>query len=163
MPTGNVPRYQSKYWWLLVRYRKKRLAELMPDGKVTSHFRYIEFYTKDGTPFPVKALPGLRAHCERFLEPMREEFGPCYILSGYRHEKYNRQIGGVANSRHIWDRYPTSTATDVMFRDSDVFDWAGVAREIRRKTGGTGGIGIYPTKGFLHLDSREYKADWSGR
>lgn len=144
--------------WRKVQLRRRT----KPDGKVSPHFRHIEFWCKDGTPIPVKALPGIRKHCARFLEPMRAKFGPCTVMSGYRHERYNASIGGAKDSQHDWDKHPDGTATDIIFARGNPEAWAKEAREIRARTGGTGGIGVYPNSGFVHLDSRGYKADWRG-
>lgn len=144
-------------------YRKTVLRrKLGPKGLVSVHFRHIEFWTKDGTPIPIKSIEGLKKHCQRFLEPMRAKFGPCTVMSGYRHERYNRSIGGATDSRHDWDKHPTSVATDLIFAKGTPDDWGKFASQLRTATGGKGGIGIYPTQGFIHVDSRDYKADWRG-
>lgn len=143
-------------------WRRRKLARILPDGKVSPHFRYQEFACRDGTPIPVKAVPGLKKHCVRFLEPMRAKFGACHVVSGYRHERYNASIGGAKDSQHDWDKHPTGNATDLIFASGRPVDWAAYARELRKKTGGTGGIGTYPKQGFVHVDSRASQADWSG-
>lgn len=142
-------------WW-----RKRTLKKRLPNGRVSPHFRHIEFWTHDGTPIPVKAIPGLRAHVLRFLEPMRVRFGPCTVMSGYRHKRYNLSIGGATDSQHDWDKHPRGVATDVIFATGTPVEWAQAARALRVHSGGTGGIGVYPRSGFLHIDSREYRADW---
>jgi uncharacterized protein YcbK (DUF882 family) len=148
----------------LKAWRRWRLKRLLPDGKVSPHFRYAEFATKDGTPIPVRALPGLRELCRDFLEPMRERFGPAHVMSGYRHRAYNAKIGGARNSFHIWDEHPTDCASDVIFATGTPDEWGEEARELRaRKRGGRGGVGVYPWHGFIHMDVREYQADWRGR
>jgi hypothetical protein len=143
-------------------YRRTQLRRRLRDGRVSPHFRAIEFATKDGSPIPIRALPGIKRHANRFLEPMRARFGPCHVVSGYRHKAYNRSIGGATDSRHDWDRHPDATATDLVFADGTPEQWAAELRRLRAQTGGTGGIGVYPRSGFVHVDSRPYAADWSG-
>ena len=41
--------------------------------------------------------------CNTYLEPMRKKFGVARVLSGYRHELYNRLIGGARHSQHIYE------------------------------------------------------------
>lgn len=145
---------------VLRAFRRHKLAQMYPNGKVSAHFRYQEFATKDGTPIPIKACPGLEKHCRRFLEPMRRRFGACHVLSGYRHERYNISIGGAVDSRHDWDKHPDATATDLTFANGTPAEWGAYAAEIR--SGGGGGIGVYRKQGFVHIDSRRQRADWVG-
>lgn len=145
-------------------YRKSWLKrKLGKSAKVSAHFTHYEFWTKDGTPIPIKAVPALKIHCKTFLEPMRARFGPCHATSGYRHESYNRKIKGASDSRHDWDKHPTAVATDVSFATGTPVEWGEYARELRaRANGGRGGIGVYTRSGFIHIDSRNYRADWHG-
>lgn len=147
--------------WLRA-WRKRELARRLPTGMVSTHFRHVEFWCKDGTPIPTKAIPGLQAHCRRFLEPMRAKFGPCTVMSGYRHERYNRSIGGAPNSQHDWDKHPTGVATDLIFARGTVDDWGREAKRLRNLSGGAGGIGLYHRQRFIHIDSRPTRADWTG-
>ena len=116
-------------------WRKRRLKKLHPDGRLTAHFRYTEFYCRDGTPYPVNVDPELKKHVQRFLEPMRKKFGACHVLSAYRHTRYNASIGGAKASQHDYDERD-GTATDLMFARGTVQQWAAEARAIRAKTGG---------------------------
>ena len=89
-------------------------------------------------------------------------FGTCIILSGYRHELYNRRIGGARHSQHIYEQSFESVAADVKFRKGTPAQWAAYARGLRGKMGGKGGVGRYDRLGFVHVDNRGWKADWSG-
>jgi hypothetical protein len=41
--------------------------------------------------------------------------------------------------------------------------WAAFARGLRAsKNNGNGGVGRYDHSGFVHVDNRGYKADWTG-
>lgn len=149
-------------WATLRAWRRAELRRLCPNGKVSPHFRYIEFATKDGTPIPVLALPGLRRLCHAVLEPLREIYGPAYISSGYRHYHYNASIGGASDSRHVWDKRPAEPATDVIFARGTPEQWAQTAAGLMRKNGVGGGIGTYRVLGFVHLDQRRAADRWSG-
>lgn len=149
-------------WTALRRWRTSELRRLMPAGKVSTHFRYVEFCTKDGTPIPTLAVPGLRRLCTILLEPLRAEFGPCYVTSGYRHHAYNRSIGGATDSRHVWDKRPLEPAVDVTFARGTPAQWAQRAEELLRGQRIGGGVGTYSALGFVHLDLRSVHARWAG-
>lgn len=154
--------FGTSKWAALKAWRRSELKRLMPDGKVSEHFRYIEFYTKDGTPIPTLAVPGLQRICRLMLEPLRAEFGACYVTSGYRHFHYNRSIGGASDSRHVWDKRPNEVAVDVTFAHGNPDAWARAADGLldARKIGG--GLGTYRNLGFIHIDLRPHAARWSG-
>lgn len=61
----------------------------------TSH-RYI-----DNTA-PDQIVERLRRLCELYLEPVRAEFGPLWITSGYRCPELNAVIGGSKTSAHMY-------------------------------------------------------------
>jgi uncharacterized protein YcbK (DUF882 family) len=51
---------------------------------------------------PAEAEENLMALVENVLEPAREKLGGAIIVnSGYRCERHNRDVGGVANSQHL--------------------------------------------------------------
>ena len=64
-------------------------------------------------------LSNLEALCNNVLEPLRSEFGPVKISSGYRSPQLNRVIGGAANSQHT-----TGEAADIEVLDVDNCDLA---------------------------------------
>lgn len=133
--------------------------------QLTKNFNIKEFDTKDGTKVPAKYEGQVKRLCEWFLEPMRKKFGACVVLSGYRHEAYNRAIGGARFSFHVYDdRLPREgVAADVLFAKGNPKEWASYARRLRaRNRKGLGGVGYYPNSGFVHVDSRDYKSDWTG-
>ena len=157
-----MPPFNSRAWRKLMRYRRRELKRRYPNGKVSAHFTYAEFFTHDGTPIPIRALPGLVALCRDYLEPMRKTFGGCTVLSGYRHRAYNASIGGAVNSEHIWDETPESVASDLRFTKGSPALWAAEARKIRAELKKGGGVGQYDRSGFTHVDNRTYNADWQG-
>lgn len=107
----------------------------------------------------------MRFLCHTFLEDMRERFGRCTILSGFRTPSWNTHVGGASQSFHVYIRRDPGegVAADCRFERGTPEDWARYANRLRsEKRGGKGGIGVYPTKGFVHLDTRDVKADWAG-
>ena len=133
------------------------------NNTISQHFKASEFYCHDGSAPPTLARPGMQALARVFLEPMREHFGTCYILSGYRHELYNQAIGGARFSQHVYEQSFEAVATDLRFAKGTPAQWAAYARGLRSKSaGGRGGVGRYDQAGFVHVDNRSYKADWSG-
>lgn len=136
----------------------------MHDTQLSPNFKLSEFNTRDGTPVPASHIGALRYLCREFLEPMRAKYGPCTIHSGYRHANYNRRIGGARNSFHIYDQHPShDVAADVSFRRGSVRGWRWKANQLLyRKRRGKGGLGYYPQGGFIHIDTRDYRARWNG-
>ena len=157
-----LPPKGSLAWRRLMRYRQRELKRRYPNGKISPHFSYSEFFTHDGTPIPIKALPGIEKLIRDYLGPMRARFGSCTVLSGYRHRAYNRSIGGALHSQHIWDETPESVACDLRFAKGNPSEWSAYAKKLRAKHGRGGGIGTYTRSGFTHVDNRPYNADWSG-
>ena len=126
--------------------------------RLSPHFTIEEFDCKDAarTRVPAAAIPALKELCVHLLEPLREKYGPCTITSGYRTVSHNRAQGGVPDSQHIYEKSPGSVAADVKFRDGTVAEWARSARwriENKPRWSGRGGIGDYPSDGFIHVDS----------
>ena len=121
-------------------------------GDLTPNFSVWEFACGDGTPVPQAAIGALRRLCEQVLQPMRNRFGTCHVTSGYRTRPYNDQIGGAANSYHIYDDHVAehAAAADVYFDSGSLGQWAAYADQL---LGGGGGVGAYPAQGFLHVDS----------
>lgn len=77
--------------------------------KLSEHFHLSEFTTSqtaarrriDNTPPPavIRALTDL---CVNVLEPVRRQFGPVTVSSGYRSPALNRAVGGSATSQHMY-------------------------------------------------------------
>jgi hypothetical protein len=162
MPSVSVPLKGERGWNELVASRR---AFWRKPGKnqLTPNFKATEFYTHDGTPCPMRAEKAMIALCRDFLEPMRKKFGQCIILSGYRHERYNAAIGGARHSQHIYEQSYESVAADIRFRKGTPRTWATEAKRLRRvNRKGKGGVGLYVRSGFVHVDNRNYTADWTG-
>lgn len=70
--------------------------------------RKLETYNKNHPDIPIDNTPdatqmaSLRYLCEQFLQPLRDQFGPVYISSGFRSPKLNSLVGGAVDSWHIY-------------------------------------------------------------
>lgn len=100
---------------------------------------------------------GIDSRLIEILDYMRDELGaPLIISSGYRCEEHNHQCGGAKNSQHLYGR-----AADIWTPREDVtidaLYWLALAAS---GGGATVGIGRYYEQGFLHIDTRGYKARW---
>lgn len=155
--------FGTSKWAVLRRQRIAELRRLMPDGRLSPHFRYVEFATKDGMPIPIRSVRRLRWFCANVLEPLRDEFGACYVTSGYRHFHYNASIGGAADSHHVWDKRPLEPAVDVSFARGTPKEWAVYAEGRLRRHGVGGGLGVYRRLRFTHIDLRPVAARWAGK
>ena len=115
---------------------------------LSKHFTVLEFLAVND---PIKPSPevidALGDLCVLALEPLREALGrPLKISSGYRSPAYNRLIGGAPGSQHC-----AGIAADVLMNsDAEQLKAAAIASNIK----GIGGIGIYPGRGFIHVDIR---------
>lgn len=86
------------------------------------------------------------------LQLLRNDLcGPLYISSACRCFSHNARVGGAENSQHLRGR-----AADVYGFSPQLIRQA--ALEV--KPFANGGIGFYPSAGFVHLDVRETAARW---
>jgi len=155
------------------------------DTRLSPNFRLGEFVSKQGGGWPKYLY--LRERLLLKLEMLIEQFaeagygvGTLHIMSGYRTPYYNRAIGNVRFSRHIF-----GDAADV-FVDADgngrMDDISGdghsnygdavllqtVIEDMVDETwyqpfvGGLGVYGARPHRGpFIHVDTRGYRARWT--
>ena len=132
--------------------------------RLSKHFVVEEFDCKDGTKVSPRDYNGLQYLCRQFLEPLRARFGPCSVHSGYRTTTYNRKVGGEPNSYHIYPKHDgNDQAADVSFRRGNAKQWHAAANAIRKnKRNGRGGLGLYVRSNFVHIDIRDYQANWRG-
>jgi hypothetical protein len=78
------------------------------DFQLTEHFSYHEMTRSmwaekrhvDNTPNSLQ-LAALENLCRRVLEPLRRQFGPIRINSGFRSERVNEGVHGVGQSKHL--------------------------------------------------------------
>ena len=130
--------------------------------RLSKHFTVEEFDCHNGTRVSPREYNGLEYLCKQFLEPLRAKFGAVKINSGYRTRAYNASIGGEPNSFHIYTMHDgNDQAADVRCARGTPRQWHAFMAGIRaRKRGGKGGLGLYSS--FVHVDIRDYKADWRG-
>ena len=107
---------------------------------------------------PANAVPALRRLVTQVLQPMRDRFGRCTVHSGYRNASHNQHVGGAPQSHHRYDVRPDAPAADVSFVNGSVNEWAA---EARRLLGNVGGVGRYPSSGFVHVDLGAFRK-WDG-
>jgi zinc D-Ala-D-Ala carboxypeptidase len=118
--------------------------------KLSPHFVSDEFDCRctraqcDSTYIDDELFAGLEA-----FRLLRE--GPLRILSGYRCNAHNKEVGGAHDSFH-----PLGMAADI--ESSDPKEESKRAELVTQFK--SGGIGIYPKRGFLHLDVRASPARW---
>jgi hypothetical protein len=148
------PAVTPPLWRRLLVVARIPLPRATGDRRLSPHFRLEEFHCHDGTLVPRGATPALLRLCAEVLEPLREQFGVCTIVSGYRHAAYNRLVGGAKYSQHIYDLHPHSVAADLTFAAGQAGEWADAAEPLCER----GGLGRYP--GFIHVDNRGTRARW---
>ena len=122
-------------------------------GKYSEHFWEYEFDCKDGTPVPEDLQEMLKLFVQQNLEPLRKAVGaPIYILSAYRHEEYNKKVGGAKRSYHVYDNRPGKFAVDIMCTGLEPATVKFLLEcLIRVGLIEEGGIGLY--KNFVHYDN----------
>lgn len=142
------------------------LRSLAMATRLSPHFLLAEFRTHDGTAVPADLVDDYRRLCVRVLEPLRERFGRCTVVSGYRHPRYNLAIGGARRSVHMGGRGGgiAGVAADVKFDRGRPNQWAAAAEPLLgHYYPPGGGLGTYEQPGgWIHVDTRSYRARWSG-
>jgi uncharacterized protein YcbK (DUF882 family) len=123
------------------------------DRRLTAHFTIGEFACKDGTPVPPNTVPQLHELCARFLEPLRERYGPVTVISGYRTPGWNRAVGGAPASYHVYTSRRQGVAADVRCARGAPMLWHELLAELE-----PGGLGSYSD--HVHVDSRSHRARW---
>lgn len=117
---------------------------------LSTDFTVQEFACKDGSD-PVFIDTELVA----LLQGIRTHFGrPVTVNSGFRTAAHNKAAGGVSDSQHCYGR-----AADIRVPGVSTEQLAAYAETLLP---GTGGIGRYPAKGFVHVDVRKAKSRWAG-
>ncbi|ODT75570.1 hypothetical protein ABS71_04280 [bacterium SCN 62-11] len=121
--------------------------------RLSQHFTAGEFFPSGDASYRfLRVSPEL----VRRLEKVRTALGGVAITvhSAYRPPDYNRSVGGVSNSAHI-----DGLAADISA--------AGISTEALRRVcevviGDDGGVGLYPSQQFCHIDVRGYRSRWEG-
>jgi uncharacterized protein YcbK (DUF882 family) len=115
-----------------------------------------EFDSRDGRRVPASAHSEVRLLVSRYLDPLREHFGPTVVTSGFRSLTHNQAVGGAPRSFHRYDLRPgRGVAADVRPARGTVAEWLAFLDEL-----GAGGLGVYAH--FVHVDTRKHRARWEG-
>lgn len=155
------------------------------DTKISPNFTLGEFVAKQESAYPkyVVLRPSLLLKLEQILASLNAAghgTNDFVIMSGYRTPYYNRTIGNVPYSRHVWggaadfyiDESPADGRMDDLNGDGKVDrnDARWLAEFIngmsqRGEFGtGIGGIGVYGSNAahgpFVHVDVRGTRARW---
>lgn len=125
----------------------------MSGRRVSPHFTEREFAEHTGTPAPAGYLMWVTKLCREYLEPLRREFGPITIVSGWRSTAYNQSVGGAPMSYHRRIEGRRGSAVDLRCSRGGPADWY---RALDRM--GIPGLGLYPT--WVHADNRDGRARW---
>lgn len=160
------------------------VTEDILDVRMSPHFTLRQFLCKQESDYPkyVAMKESLLVLLEGLLAAVNERGYPAQtfgVISGYRTPWYNRKIGNVPNSRHVYgdamDLYidvDRDGKMDDLNRDGrydreDVVLLAEIADEFMRRPGNSlvyGGVGRYGKTsrhgGFVHVDTRGYAARW---
>lgn len=154
------------------------------DTRLSPHFTLKEFISKQRSDYPKFVY--LQTPLLLKLEMLRREMNlqgivvdRMVVMSGYRTPQYNRAIGNVKFSRHVYgDAADIFVDNDGDYRMDDLnndneFDiadakvMASVINELNHRgdfKGLIGGLGVYgpkPHRGaFIHIDTRGVKARW---
>ena len=166
----------------------KGFIEVTEDNQetfVSPHFKLKDFLCKQegGYPKYVVLKEKLLLKLELIIEKVNEQGIPCntfHIMSGYRTPYYNKLIGNVKYSRHLWggaadifiDENPRDGMMDDLNGDGHIdFQDAGVLYDIIDQMYGKpwyerflGGLGRYEKTNdhgpFVHVDVRGFRARW---
>lgn len=147
MPTAA----QFTDWFDKQRFRHFQAYEF------TRYFEAVRRGVRNGVP-PRSLWPNL-VEVLRVADDLRESFGrPCLILSSYRSADFNRAVGGAPMSHHLAFRALDLRISGVPSARvyQRLLDW-------RREGRFSGGLGLYPSARFVHLDTRGTNANWRGR
>lgn len=79
------------------------------NDKVTKNFKWKEMFNSytarrqkiDNITKEKWILDNLERLCVNILQPVRDQFGPIYVLSGYRSKELNKAVNGSIHSNHL--------------------------------------------------------------
>jgi uncharacterized protein YcbK (DUF882 family) len=125
------------------------LVKAEPDVAVSQHFRLSEFRPWDASYTALRVHPDLIEALERIRA---RTSSPITVTSGYRPPAYNRAVGGEARSYH-----QDGLAADIY---CDALSTKALYDICNSVIGDEGGVGYYPTQGFVHVDVRGYRSRW---
>jgi len=177
-PAKHVSLYQHPKGFIEVTHENE-------DTYISPHFRLKQFLCKQGGDYPkyIVLKERLLLKLELILEHINQRgyrADTFHILSGYRTPYYNKLIGNVRNSRHLYggaadifvDEDPKDGLMDDLNKDGRInYLDAQVIYKIVDDLYGTpwymffaGGLGWYKKTAshgpFVHVDVRGYRARW---
>lgn len=176
-PYKNLPQYLAPKGMIEVTKENK-------DIYVSEHFQLKDFLVKQKSDYPKYVLINDKLIYK--LELIQQELEKAgytnlhiHVMSAYRTPHYNTKIGNGKYSRHIYgdavdifiDRDHSGAMDDInndgIINKSDAIELATIIKQIDETPSYKwliGGIGIYGPnsvhKGFVHIDTRGYKARW---
>lgn len=113
--------------------------------KLSENFKVREFRSRDGADEIL-----IDEKLVNLLQKMRDRFGVINISSAYRTKSYNKKVGGVSNSQHLY-----GLAADITISDNSRLE---EAARFAEKLGFTG-IGLDSKyQKFIHVDTRKSKS-----
>lgn len=121
--------------------------------RLSEHFRESEFLSPGRRTIPAGHREELRRLCTKYLEPLRGQFGPVYVSSGFRTARHNAEVDGAPASRHLDLPGQQGAAADVWCERGRPNDWYDFLDHL-----GVGGLGLYMT--HVHVDNRPGRARW---
>ena len=125
-------------------------------GEFTAYFGAVRKGVRNSTP--PRALWDNLVPTLRIVDALRGHLGkPCRILSSYRSPDYNRAVGGAPQSQHL-----QFNALDIAFDGVRIGIVYAILQAWRKEGKFTGGLGFYPSSGFVHIDTRGNNATWQG-
>jgi hypothetical protein len=155
------------------------------DTLASPHFTLGQFVAKQPTGYPkyVVLRPEMLLKLERILTALNQAGHPTksmVVMSGYRTPWYNRRIGNVQYSRHVWggaadiyiDENPKDGVMDDLNKDGKIdrndAEWlVNFIASMPNKAGvhsHIGGLGVYGSNAahgpFVHVDVRGSHARW---
>lgn len=155
------------------------------DTKVSPNFRLGQFVSKQDQGYPryVVLRVNLLLKLEQILRALNHqghETAGLVIMSGYRTPWYNKAIGNVAYSRHVWggaadiyiDERPADGRMDDLNGDGKVdrsdarwlADFVNAMSQRGEFGPRVGGLGVYGSNAahgpFIHVDVRGTRARW---
>ena len=183
---GKYPEIPLRH--LAIYKKPKGFIEVTRDNYetlVSPHFKLNQFLCKQQGDFPkyIVLKERLILKLELILEKMNEAGYPCEtfnILSGYRTPYYNKLIGNVKYSRHVWggaadifiDENPKDDMMDDLDKNGKInYHDAAIIYDIIDTMHGKhfyvpfiGGLGRYRKTSnhgpFVHVDVRGFRARW---
>lgn len=126
----------------------------MVSQNTVNHIRIAEYFHLDEFQCPCCLQVILHPILLQKLNSLRNKIkNPIIVTSGYRCSSYNKDVGGVKGSYHLFGMAADIYAPKVFLKD------------LLKSAEGIGfsGIGYYPKGNFLHLDIRPAgPARWQG-